>query len=194
MDRIRMVLPSFPRRDHQFDLDVAASQGLFRRSPCHFLRQSNCSGFRDLRLWLTLGDLVQQEHNRARHHGFWVGTFAIFVLATVQIICFGWIWGIKNGAAELDQGALIKIPRLFLFVMKWVTPVYLLVVLGGFTYFDLRGKVKEMAGDPVALSTAVVILVVLVRLMALLAAGERRWRAAGLDIDGRQAMRRIVKQ
>src|SRR5436190_14529588 len=23
---------------------------------------------------------------------FWVGTFAIFVLATVQIICFGWIW------------------------------------------------------------------------------------------------------
>ena len=119
---------------------------------------------------------------------FWVGTFAIFVLATVQIICFGWIWGIKNGAAELDQGALIKIPRLFLFVMKWVAPVYLLVVLGGFTYFDLRGKVKEMAGDPVALSTAVVILVVLVRLMALLAAGERRWRAAGLDIDGRQPM------
>ena len=119
---------------------------------------------------------------------FWVGTFAIFVLATVQIICFGWIWGIKNGAAELDQGALIKIPRLFLFVMKWVAPVYLLVVLGGFTYFDLRRKVKEMAGDPVALSTAVVILAVLALLVALLAAGERRWRAAGLDIDGRQPM------
>ena len=110
---------------------------------------------------------------------FWVGTFAIFVLATVQIICFGWIWEIKNGAAELDQGALIKIPRLFLFVMKWVAPVYLLVVLGEFTYFDLRRKVKEMAGDLVALSTAVVILAVLALLVALLAAGERRWRCSG---------------
>ena len=129
---------------------------------------------------------VQQEHNRARHHGFWVGTFCIFVLATVQIICFGWIWGIKNGAAELDQGALIRIPRLFLFVMKWVAPVYLLVVLGGFTYFDLRAKVKDVANDPVALATVVVIGAVLALLIALLAVGERRWRAAGLDIDGRR--------
>jgi SNF family Na+-dependent transporter len=117
---------------------------------------------------------------------FWVGTFCIFVLATVQIICFGWIWGVKNGAAELDQGSLIKIPRLFLFVMKWVAPVYLLVVLGGFTYFDLRTKVKEMAGDPIALATIVVIAAVLALLVILLALGERRWRAAGLDIDGHQ--------
>jgi len=55
----------------------------------------------------------------------------------------------------------------------------LLVVLGEFTYFDLRRKVKEMAGDLVALSTAVVILAVLALLVALLAAGERRWRCSG---------------
>jgi NSS family neurotransmitter:Na+ symporter len=117
---------------------------------------------------------------------FWVGTFFIFVLATVQIICFGWVWGTRNGAAELDQGALMKIPRPFLFVMKWVAPVYMLVVLGGFTYFDLRAKVKAMAGDPVALWTVIIIAAVLALLVALLAVGERRWRAAGLDIDGHQ--------
>jgi uncharacterized membrane protein YhaH (DUF805 family) len=104
----------------------------------------------------------------------------------VQIVCFGWVWGLKAGAAELDQGALMRIPRPFLFVMKWVAPVYMLVVLGGFTYFDLRAKVKAMAGDPVALWTVIIIVAVLALLVALLAAGERRWRAAGLDIDGRK--------
>jgi NSS family neurotransmitter:Na+ symporter len=117
---------------------------------------------------------------------FWVGTFCIFVLATVQIICFGWIWGVKPGAAELDQGALIKIPRLFVFVMKWIAPVYLLVILGGFTYFDLRRKLGEMAGNPVALWTLVIIVAALALLIGTLAVGERRWRRAGLDLDGRQ--------
>ena len=61
-----------------------------------------------------------------------MGSFCIFVVATVQIICFGWVWGLRNGAAELDQGALIKIPRFFLFVMKYIAPAYLLVVLVGY--------------------------------------------------------------
>jgi NSS family neurotransmitter:Na+ symporter len=116
---------------------------------------------------------------------FWVGTFCIFVLATVQIICFGWIWGINAGMAELDQGALIKIPRIFRFIIKWVAPVYLLVVLGGFSYSQLPGKLKEMAANPIALWTVVIIVAVLGLLLAVLAIGERRWRAAGLDLDGR---------
>ena len=119
---------------------------------------------------------------------FWVGTFCIFVLATVQIICFGWVWGVKNGARELDQGALIRIPRVFLFIMKYVAPAYLLVVLAGFTYFDLRKKLGEMAGNPVALWTLIIIGAVVVLLLALVAIGERRWRAAGMDLDGRRLL------
>ncbi len=116
---------------------------------------------------------------------FWVGTFCIFVLATVQIICFGWVWGTRNGMAELDQGALMKIPRVFRFIMKWIAPAYLLVVLCGFVYSQLPAKLTEMAGNPVALWTVIIIAAVLILLIAVLAVGERRWRAAGLDLDGR---------
>ncbi|MEP6821190.1 MAG: sodium:calcium symporter [Chthoniobacterales bacterium] len=115
---------------------------------------------------------------------FWVGTFCIFLLATVQIISFGWIWGIDKGAAELDQGALMKIPRFFFFIMKYVAPAYLLVVLGGFAYYNLSDKVTELRGNPIALYTVAIIGVVLAILLALVAIGERRWRAAGMDLDG----------
>lgn len=120
---------------------------------------------------------------------FWVGTFCIFVLATVQIISFGWVWGLRAGAAELDAGALMKIPRPFLLIMKYVAPAYLLIVLAGFSYFNLGARLRELGGNPVALWTMIIIGVVLALLVVILAVGERRWRAAGLDIDGRYPMK-----
>ena len=117
---------------------------------------------------------------------FWVGTFCIFLLATVQIICFGWVWGVKKGMAEIDQGALMRIPRVFVFIMKYVAPVYLLVVLGGFTYFNLGQKATEVLNNPVALWTVMIIAAVIALLVVLVAIGERRWRAAGMDLDGKR--------
>ncbi len=117
---------------------------------------------------------------------FWVGTFCIFLLATVQIICFGWVWGIDKGAAELDQGALMKIPRPFFFIMKYVAPAYLLVVLVGFIIYNGRTEAVALMGNPVALWTVGIIVLVIGLLLAMVAIGERRWRAAGLDLDGKR--------
>ncbi len=70
---------------------------------------------------------------------FWVGTFLIFVLATFQIILFGWVWGVKDGLDEAANGATIQIPRFFGFVMKWITPVFLLVVFTLFVAYNVLG-------------------------------------------------------
>lgn len=59
---------------------------------------------------------------------FWIGTFTIFVLATIQIIVFAWVLGIPRGFAEAEKGASIRIPRFFGFIMKFVTPVFLLAI------------------------------------------------------------------
>lgn len=59
---------------------------------------------------------------------FWVGTFLIFVLATVQIIIFGWIIGIDRGLEEAHKGAAIRIPDFYGIVMKYVCPVFLLTI------------------------------------------------------------------
>jgi len=70
---------------------------------------------------------------------FWVGTFLIFILATFQIILFGWVWGVKNGMDEAAKGAEIQIPKFFGFVMKWVTPVFLLAVFVLFIAYNVLG-------------------------------------------------------
>ncbi len=59
---------------------------------------------------------------------FWIGTFMIFVLATIQIVFFSWIMGIDRGFEEAHKGAHFKIPRFFGYIMKYVTPVFLLII------------------------------------------------------------------
>lgn len=59
---------------------------------------------------------------------FWVGTLLIFVLATIQIILFGWVFGIDRGFKEAHEGAIIRIPNFYKFIMKWVSPLFLVTV------------------------------------------------------------------
>ena len=59
---------------------------------------------------------------------FWAGTFLIFILATIEIIIFSWVVGIKKGLSWAHEGALIRIPRWTSFTMVWISPFFLLVI------------------------------------------------------------------
>jgi len=61
---------------------------------------------------------------------YWAGTFGLVVFAAIEIFLFSWVFGINRGWDELHEGADLKIPGFYKPVMKWVTPAFLLVLLG----------------------------------------------------------------
>jgi len=67
---------------------------------------------------------------------YWAGTFGLTLVALVEAIVFGWIFGIDKGWKELNSGADIKIPGIFRFIIKYVTPAYLLLIFAFWTYQD----------------------------------------------------------
>ncbi|MDI9630800.1 MAG: sodium-dependent transporter [Acidobacteriota bacterium] len=115
---------------------------------------------------------------------FWVGTFLIFILAALQIFLFSWAFGTRRALAEAHSGSHIRIPSLLGFVMKWVTPAYLIVVFIGFSVQNLRDSLAHALENREAQIALVWVLLNLVFLLVLVWRGERRWRAAGLDLDG----------
>jgi hypothetical protein len=115
----------------------------------------------------------------------WVGTFLIFILAMVQIIAFSWVFGIKKGLQEAHRGAQLRIGPFYSFVMKYVTPTYLLVVFGAFCYQNLSDWLKSVADEPLRQGALVLVGATTLILVVCTAVGERRWRVAGLDIDGK---------
>lgn len=105
---------------------------------------------------------------------FWVGTVLIYVLATFQIVLFGWIIGIEKGFAAAHEGSSIRIPRIFGFIMKYISPLFLLVVFLYWMVHDVLGfkglgqplqssaYITDLAGGsgPVPLLTVALIVLV----------------------------------
>jgi len=117
---------------------------------------------------------------------FWVGTFLIFILATAQILVFSWKFGVENGLAEAAQGSVFGIPRVFVPVMKFLCPVFLLTVFGlwvlmnvfGFSFTggepEFSGYVRDLFIDPQPVAVLSVGLVGLFALFVILLVSRAR--------------------
>jgi SNF family Na+-dependent transporter len=114
---------------------------------------------------------------------FWVGTFLIFVMAGIQIIAFAWVHGIDRGWKEMHYGASIRIPPVFKFVMKYVAPTYLIIIFVLWCVQNLKGAVQQVAQSTGAQLAMGLIAACIIGAFVAVRAGEKRWRAAGMDLD-----------
>jgi SNF family Na+-dependent transporter len=62
---------------------------------------------------------------------FWSGTFALVAFALGEAIIFSWIFGIERGWEEITRGADMRVPGSFRYIIKYVTPLFILVVFVG---------------------------------------------------------------
>lgn len=64
-------------------------------------------------------------------YDYWAGSVALVFFALIETILFSWVFGVKKGWKELLTGSDIKLPGIYKFIIKWVTPVMLLIVFVG---------------------------------------------------------------
>ena len=64
-------------------------------------------------------------------YDYWAGTVSLVVFALAESILFSWVFGVDKGWKEINEGADIKIPSVYKFVLKFITPVMLLFVFLG---------------------------------------------------------------
>lgn len=128
---------------------------------------------------------------------FWVGTFLIFILATVQIIMFGWVLGVDRGFEEAHHGAAVRIPGFFKIVMKWVCPLFLLgiftmwVLVNVFGYsfqtgtVAVSGYVSDLFGEkPNLVARMSVGLILLVGIVVTLIVSRARAYDKAMKAEG----------
>ncbi|MED5329847.1 MAG: sodium-dependent transporter [Planctomycetota bacterium] len=60
---------------------------------------------------------------------YWAGTFGLVLFSTIEVILFMWIFGQKRAWKEMHKGADIQIPKVFRFIMTWITPFALVGML-----------------------------------------------------------------
>lgn len=61
---------------------------------------------------------------------FWGGTFFLVVFATIEVILFSWVFGMERAWDEIHRGADLQLPRIYKFIIKYITPLFLFAILG----------------------------------------------------------------
>ena len=73
-------------------------------------------------------------------YDYWTGTVALVVFALGEIILFSWVIGIDEGWKEIKRGADIKIPLIYKPIMKWITPLFIIIIF-------LSALIKPLGGS-----------------------------------------------
>ncbi|HRI47589.1 MAG TPA: sodium-dependent transporter [Ignavibacteriaceae bacterium] len=79
---------------------------------------------------------------------YWAGTFGLVVFALIETILFMWIYDGEKAWEEMNSGGDIKIPRAFFYIMKYVTPLVLVTVMGWWFINDAY-PILVLTGVPV---------------------------------------------
>ncbi|MBF0594648.1 MAG: sodium-dependent transporter [Candidatus Omnitrophica bacterium] len=61
---------------------------------------------------------------------FWGGTFFLVLFGLIETILFGWVLGMNSAWEEIHHGADMNIPKIYKFIIKYVTPTFLIFILG----------------------------------------------------------------
>jgi len=115
---------------------------------------------------------------------FWGGTFCLVLFATVETILFAWVFGMEKAWQEIHHGADMNVPKVYKFIIKYITPLFLIVVLGSWIYqegiptFFMKGV--PAADRPFVLGTRIFlvsIFAVLALMVKIVWRNKKRGRA-----------------
>ncbi|MEM0014352.1 MAG: sodium-dependent transporter [Zestosphaera sp.] len=91
----------------------------------------------------------------------WVGSYVLVVLGFFDVLVAVYLFKPSNLWKELHEGALMKVPTIFKYVLMTLTPIYILILLVGTTYDYYVGGVFAKT-DPLVVAARVAIVLALV--------------------------------
>ncbi len=124
------------------------------------------------------------QHGFLDEWDYWAGTFGLVLVAVLEVIVFVWIFKPEKAWAAIHEGADITIWPVFKFIMTYVTPVYLLIILGWWGWTDAipillnektagGGAVTPEAVPYITLSRAAILFIAVTFLVLIRAAWKR---------------------
>jgi neurotransmitter:Na+ symporter, NSS family len=100
---------------------------------------------------------------------YWAGTVALVIFALVEIILFAWVFGMEKGWTEINRGADINVPIVFKYIIKYISPVFLLIVFIGGAPSIWENATKDTSLYGVLARVMMVILFVGISLLVYVA-------------------------
>ena len=112
---------------------------------------------------------------------FWGGTFCLVLFAACETILFAWIFGMEKAWEEIHHGADMRIPKIYKFIIKYITPLFLILILIAWSYQQgipiLLMKGISQGDKPYILGIRIMLLVMFLVLAILVKIAWRKRKA-----------------
>jgi len=96
---------------------------------------------------------------------FWGGTFALVLFGTIEAILFSWVFGIDRAWEEMHTGSDIRLPRIYKFIIRYITPTFLLFILAFWIFQEARNVIlmKNVPAEnvPYVIGTRVLLVIMI---------------------------------
>ena len=120
----------------------------FMRDEFGWGKNKGAWSFGAMALILGLPTVFLFQYGVFDEYDYWAGTVSLVVFAMLETILFSWIFGMNKGWREITRGADIKVPNIYKFIIKFVTPVMLIIIFLGSLFKpkdnDWSGNVKSL--------------------------------------------------
>lgn len=116
----------------------------FMRDEFGWGKNKGAWSFGALALILGLPTVFLYQYGVFDEYDYWAGTVSLVVFAMLETILFSWIFGMDKGWKEITRGADIKIPNIYKFIIKFITPVMLIIIFLGSVF---KPKDNDWSGN-----------------------------------------------
>mgnify|MGYP003289687808 CR=1 FL=1 len=71
---------------------------------------------------------------------FWFASVSLYITTGLYLYLFNIKWGTNKGLAELRHNSQLTLPRPIGFIIRWVTPLFMLTIITAWIYQNIFGK------------------------------------------------------
>ncbi len=104
---------------------------------------------------------------------FWGGNFFLLLFGTIEAVLFATHIDSKKGWLELHKGATIKITPIYCFVLKYITPTVLILILGAWIVTEGPARFMMTYYDPAVrpgiITTRIILVAIVIGFNLLIA-------------------------
>ena len=115
----------------------------FMRDEFGWSKNKGAWSFGAMILILGLPTVIFFKEGVFDEYDYWAGTVSLVVFAMFETILFSWIFGMDKGWREITSGADIKEPNIYKFIIKYITPVMLIIIFLGSLFKPLDNNWSE---------------------------------------------------
>lgn len=94
-------------------------------------------------LIMALPTIFFFEYGVFDEYDYWTGTVSLVVFALAEVILFAWIFGMDKGWEEINHGADMRVPHIYKFIIKYITPLFILVIFLTSLFKPIKGEIND---------------------------------------------------